>query len=55
MGSSGGVRGVDEAGGVEKGVFAIVIFVGEYTVVQCVAFVFICIETAEDYDHNVGI
>ena len=39
----------------DKGVFAIVIFVGEYAVVQCVVFVFICIETAEDYDHNVGI
>lgn len=50
-----GVRGVDESGGEDEGVFAIVIFVGEYAVVQCVAFMFVCIETAEDYDYNVGI
>ena len=48
-----GVRGVDESGGEDEGVLTVVVCVGEYAVIEGLAFFLVGIYAAEDYYYDV--
>ena len=48
-----GVRGVDESGGEDEGVLAVVVGVGEDAVMESVTFFLVGIYAAEDYYYDV--
>ena len=48
-----GVRSVDESGGEDEGVLAVVVCVGEDAVMESVSFFLVCINAAEDYYYDV--
>ena len=50
-----GVRGIDESGGENKGVFTIIVVVTEYAVMERVSFVLVRVKAVQDNHYELGV